>query len=230
MTDPITTTVTWDDLITQNDDELDDAREAYDEVRDLAEDEYGDGALDRPLPNDLDAVPEDMTELFVYQLQAAQYEEVAKSCQARTNVLRKLREEYGEGDFEIKMLTGQEAIDIETELRVEVQNDDAGGESDSVGREKLTQSRRNMLTTDAATVAAPEGVPREDGSPVPSECPNPLPLSLWQHAQRYNNAGDTDFRPAGLGSDTPLGSGTSESSATPTTSGGATTPSSSTDG
>lgn len=220
MTDPITTTVTWDDLIGQHDDELADLQDAYAEVRDLAEEEYGDGALDAPVPSEPSAVPDDRMDLYVYQRQAAQYDEAAKSIQNRQHVLGELREQFGGGAFAIKMLTGAETMDIETQLRMEAQQRDAAIDT--------IQVRRNSLTVDAATVDAPEGVPREDGSPVPSACPNPLTLALWEQVQRYNNAGATDFRPEGCGDATSPATGAS--SATPTTSGGATTPSSSTDG
>jgi len=180
---PLTTTVTWQDLIHHYDDELADLSDAYTELQTLANDEYGDDALSNP--------PTDQQQQAIQQ-QAQRYEEAVETIQKRQHVLEQLREEYGAGDFEIKMLSGSETMDIETELRMEAQQ--RGVDVDVI------QTKRNALTVDAATVDAPEDVPTDDdGSPVPSECPNALTLSLWELVELYNNSGSVDFQPEGVG-------------------------------
>lgn len=203
----ITTTVTWGDLISAYDTELSDLKDAYDEIRSLATDKYGEDALDRPLPSDPDHVPDDEMDLYIYQQQANQYDSGAQTIQKNKHVIETLREELGDGTFEIKMLTGGETMAVETELRMLAQQKD-------VSVDKI-QLRRNALTTDRATIDAPEGVPREDGSPKPSEAPNALTMALWQQVERFNNAGATDFRPEGLGESDPAPSPTAEMSNPP---------------
>jgi len=212
----ITTEVTWQDLIGAYDDELDELRDAYDELDDLAREEYGEDWRDRPLPDDPQALPEDDEDLWVYQQQAAQYDSAKQSIEKRQHLLGRLREEYGDGDFEIQMLSGSETMDIETELRMLANKRDVSVDA--------IQVRRNALTVDAATVDAPEGVPREDGSPVPSEAPNALTLALWEQVESYNNAGEIDFRAGGFG-ETDRPDPTGESSAPPTDSAPSSTPS-----
>jgi hypothetical protein len=206
---PITTDVTWADLRSAHDDELDELRDAYEEIQALATDEYGDDALQRPLPNDPDALDDDRRDLWVYQQQTQQYDEAAKSIQKRQHMLGRLADEYGDGAFTIQMLSGEQAMDIETELRMYAQsNDDLPMAA--------VELRRNALTVDAATVDAPEGVPRDgDGSPVPSECPNALTLALWEQVEAFNNAGETGFRAEGFGNDD-RPAPTAAASATPT--------------
>jgi len=206
----ITTTVTWTDLTTANDDELADLRDAYDEIRDLATDEFGENALDRPLPQDPDALDDETRTLWVYQQQAQQYQQAAESIEKRQHALERLAKEYGDGDFEVAMLSGRETMDIEAELRGMLGDDVDMG---------MVELRRNGMTVDAATVDAPEGVPRDDdGSPVPSECPNALTLALWEQVEAFNNAGETGFTASGFGdSDRPAP--TVAQSATPTASG-----------
>jgi hypothetical protein len=207
MTDAISTTVTWADLRAAYDTELDDFREAYDELCTQAEYEYGEGWQSQPATEET---------LQVYQQQAQQYDEAAKSIQKRQHLLEQLKEEYGDGDFELKMLTGEETMQVETELRMLAQKEDVSVD--------VIQVRRNALTVDAATVDAPEGVPRDDdGSPVPSECPNALTLALWEQVESLNNAGETGFRAEGFG-DGPAPT-TADTSATPTTSPASSTPS-----
>lgn len=215
MTDAITTTVTWADLQSAYDDELADLREAYDELVAKATETYGADALDQ-------LVTDDDSDLRVYQTQAEQYDQAAKTLQKRQHVIERLAEQYGDGAFEIKMLTGSETMDIETELRMEAQQSDLSMEALNI--------RRNALTVDTATVDAPEGVPRDDdGSPTPSECPNPLTLALWEHVERYNNAGATDFRPAGFGEDSPDPTPTDVASVPPTSASEPSEPSAPTD-
>lgn len=206
MTNAITSTVTWADLTAAYDHELDDLREAYDELCTQAEYEYGEGWQSQPATEET---------LQVYQQQAQQYDEAAKSIQKRQHLLGQLPEEYGDGDFELKMLTGEETMQVETELRMLAQQEDVSVD--------VVQVRRNALTVDAATVDAPEGVPREDGSPVPSECPNALTLALWEQVESLNNAGETGFRAEGFG-DSPVPT-TADTSAAPTPSAASSTPS-----
>jgi hypothetical protein len=202
----ITTKISWSDLIAVYDTELADLREAYDELVEQARDEYGEGWQSRPTADD---------SLQVYQQRAQQYDEAAKSIQKRQHLLGQLKEEYGDGDFELKMLTGEETMQVETELRTLAQQEDVSVD--------VIQVRRNALTVDAATVDAPEGVPREDSSPVPSECPNALTLALWEQVESLNNAGETGFRAEGFGDSTGLS--TVDTSAAPTPSAGSSTPS-----
>lgn len=190
--DAITATVTWQDLITGYDDELSDLRDAYTEITSLATEEYGDDWQDTPVPSDPGDVPDEKMELWTYQQQAQQYEQAAKSIQQRQHLLDTLSERFGDGEFEIKMLSGSETMDVEADLRMMAQQRDVDMD--------VIQIRRNALTVDAATVDAPEGVPRDDaGSPTPSECPNALTLALWERVQAFNNAGETDFQAAGFG-------------------------------
>jgi hypothetical protein len=179
----ITQTVTWDDLEASYDQEFDDLREAYDELVEEARDEYGERWQSQPATDET---------LQVYQEQAEQYDEAAKSIQKRQHLLDQLKDRYGDGEFEIKMLTGEETMQVETELRMLAKQEDVGVD--------VIQVRRNALTVDAATIDAPDAVPRdEDGSPVPSESPNALTLALWDQVESLNNAGETGFRPEGFG-------------------------------
>lgn len=205
---PIDTTVTWDDLIAAQETELDDLRESYGEVTDLAREEHGDDALDRPLPSDLDAVDDDKQDLAVLQQQAAMMDASAKVLQRRIHLLETLQEELGDGDFTIKMLSGQEAMNVEVDLRTDAEARD--------GDTQTVQLVRNQRTTDAAVTDAPDGVPTDDeGSPLPSECPNALVNSLFEQVQRFNAAGAADFRAEGFGGPGPAASAASGSSATP---------------
>lgn len=202
---PITTTVTWADLIDAQRDELDDLRDAYEEVTELAREEHGDDALDRPLPADTDAVDDDAQELAVLQQQAAMYDQAAVVIQRRINLLETLQGKLGAGDFEVKMLSGEEAMSLEVDLRTDAADTDA----------QTLQLMRNQRTVDAAVVDAPADLPRDDGgSPKPSDAPNALVNSLFDQVQRFNAAGSPDFRAAGFGGPGPAAA--SESSATPT--------------
>jgi hypothetical protein len=177
---PTTTTVTWQDLIDAKTDDLADLRDAYEEVAELAREDYGDDALNRPADDDRHET---------LQQQAAMYERAARNLQRREHLLETLRDELGADPFEIKMLSAEEVMDTEVQLR---------GED---GTEGVAQQRRNNATVNAAVVDAPEGVPRDDdGSPKPSEAPNALVDSLFDAVQRYNTAGTTDFRAEGFGS------------------------------
>lgn len=207
MTDAITTTVTWDGLIHAHDDELSDLRESYNEVAELAREEYGDDALNQPAP-DPEQAPEEMVALAVYQQQCQQYDQAVQAIEKRQHVLDVLRDELGDAPFELKMLSGQETMTVEAELRAWMQTQDNLSQ-------QVVQVKRNLLTVDAATVDAPDGVPREDDSPTPSEVPNALAMSLFEQVELFNNAGAVDFRAEGCGGLGPAASGPSGSSATP---------------
>jgi hypothetical protein len=204
----ITTTVTWQDLREAQQRDLDELREAYDELRDAATDEYGDDALTQPVPDDYTAIEDDARlKLAVYQQQAQMYEQSAKTLQKRLNLLDVLESELGGEPFKIKMLSGEEAMATEVDLRTDVQASGDGGERE-------LQLKRNKATVNAATVDAPDGVPRDDdGSPVPSECPNALVNALFGKVEKFNSAGDPDFRGAGFGGPTGAGSTPAVSSA-----------------
>lgn len=202
MTDStITQTITFSDLITAHQGELDDLRDAYQDVQARASEEFGEDALDRPIPQNISEDAQD--ELRGLQQEATVYNESAKSIQQRVNALKRLEGEYGDGDFEIRMLSGSELMDIERALRTEPRFRD-------VPRDAV-QGDRKAMVGDVATVEAPEGVPRDDdGSPTPSECPNPLTLSLYEQVELLNNGGGVDFRPPGF-DDEPRGVASSSS-------------------
>jgi len=205
----ITTTVTWDHLIHAHDDELETYREAYQDLRALAAEEY-DAALDDPTSDD---------DLQAIQQQAARYEQAVQELQRHQNALETLRDQLGSGDFEIKMLSGQEALEIAKEVQMDARENDTPP--------SVVETKRNQLVADTATVDAPEGVPREDGSPVPSQLPNVLATALFEQVQRYNTAADVDFRAAGCGDADPLAP--SEPSVSPTTDAALSAPSRPTD-
>jgi len=170
------------------DDELADYEDAYNEVVEYARDEYGDKS----------EWPEEVRQ------QAAVFDEAGKAIQKRKHVLGRLEEEYGSDPFVIKMLSGKETMDVETQLRMDAQDREVSMDA--------LQVHRNGMVVDAATVEAPEGVPTDDdGSPKPSARPNALTLALFERVERYNNSGSVDFRPEGFG-ETELSpeSGTSE--------------------
>lgn len=218
----ITTTVTWDALQRTHDDELDRLKDAHDEVTDVLEQRYDRDELRRPVPDDPELVDDDMMDWFMLRMQAKRYSEAAEHIQKRQNILSVLESELGGGAFEVKMLSGDETLAIESELQMLAKQQDVSVDD--------VQHRRNALTVDAATVDAPEGIPRDDEeSPVPSEGPSALVLSLWEHVERFNNAGDTDFRAEGFGSTAPEPSVPAGSSATPTGSGASSQPSQRTD-
>ena len=204
---PITTSVTWQDLRDAQERELSDLREAYDELETLAQEEYGDDALTRPVPNDLGDIDDsDLLQRAAIHQQIQLLKQSRETVEQRLNLLSVLEDELGDGEFEIKMLSGQEAMQVEVDLRTDA-------DAKEWDRQTL-QIVRNQRTVDAAVVDAPEGVPRQDESPVPSECPNALVNTLFEQVQRFNSAGQTDFRPEGFGSPAPLEP--SVSSATPT--------------
>jgi len=178
----ITTTVTWDTLLHANDSELEEYREAYRELEEIAREEH-DADLDTPTADD---------HLQAIQRQAARYEQAVQELQRHKNALETLRDELGDGDFEIKMLSGQEALEVSKEIQTDAYQNDTPP--------SVIETERNQLVADTATVDAPEGVPREDeGSPVPSELPNVLATALFEQVQRFNTAADVDFRAEGCG-------------------------------
>lgn len=178
MTDnTITQTVTFADMIADVESDLEDIEDVYDDTVDYATEEYGDNRAEWP-----DEV----------QAQAVLFDQAAQTHQSRRHVLEMLQDEWESVTFEIALLTGKELMEIETELRVEAQRRDVQPDA--------LQATRKQLAVDAATVDAPEEVPRDDGgSPVPSECPNPLTIQLHELVERLNQAGATDFSPPGFG-------------------------------
>lgn len=174
----LTTEITFADLITAREDELADLREAYEEFLAYGEDEHGDGQ---------ESWPAELVQ------QVAMLNETAKTIQQRIHVLERYREQYDDDTFEIAMLTGQELSDIETELRGEAATRDVGVD--------VLQAERKQKVVDAATVDAPEDVPRVDGTPAPSECGNPLAFALYEAVERFNGSGDMDFRAPGFESE-----------------------------
>jgi hypothetical protein len=198
----ITTTVTWDDLLSAHDDELAEYKEAYADLHELAEERFGEGALEDPATDD---------DLAALQQQAARYDQAVQSIQGHKHALETLRDELGSGDFEIKMLSGQETLQISKEVQTEAYHNDTPP--------SIIETQRNQAVADAATVDAPEGVPTDDeGSPVPSELPNVLAMALFEQAQRFNTTAATDFRAEGCGDVTPAATPPSEPSPNPTTS------------
>lgn len=187
----ISTTVTFDDLIAAYDDELADLREAYDDLVEWATDEHGDERV---------AWPDEAL------AKARQLDSAAQTIQKRQHVLERLADEYDDGAFTLKMLSGAELMDIETELRMEAN-------SRGISPQAL-DSYREQLVVDAAVTDAPDAAPRDDdGNPLVSECPNPLVFALSEQAERLNTAGETDFRAPGFGERA------AATSATPATSG-----------
>lgn len=207
-TNTITTTVTFAELISATDDDLGDHREAYEDAVALAREEFGEDALDRHVPEDAD--DEELQRLSDLQQQAEIHDASGKAIQTRQHVLERLKESYSSMEFTIKMLTGSELMDIETALRMRAHEKGVPVST--------LQADKQQLTVDAAVVDAPPEVPRDDdGNPVPSECPNPLTLALFETVQTLNMAGATDFRAPGFGDST--GGAASGTSATPTRAG-----------
>ena len=199
----LTTTVTFDDLIAHYEDELSDLRDAYDDTLQAIRDEFGDDAIDEAVPQD----PADDERAHLKQLQqtANLFSESAKSIQKRQHVLKRLREDYTGDTFGIKMLTGGELADLETELRMQAHRKDVPVET--------LQAERQRRLADTGTVEAPPEICDGDGDPEPSEAPNALALTLAEVIQELNQQGGLDFTPQGFGD--PIGAG-SPSSATPT--------------
>ena len=218
MTDAITTTVTWQDLRDAQQRELDDLEAAYDELETLADDD----ALNRPVPSDLSAIEdEDLLQRAAIQQQAELLNQSRATVEKRLNLLDELEDRLGAGPWEIKMLSGQEVMATEADLRTDAQANDWGRQT--------TQMRRNYYTVDAAVVDGPDEIPRsEDGTLNVSEAvPNALVNSLYEQVERFNSAGDPDFRPEGFGSSGALEP--SVSSGTPRQSSTVSVPSDSTD-
>lgn len=216
----LTTTVTWADLRASIKRQLEDVEESYAELDEQATDEYGDNWFHLPVESDTDDEDDESDRdevLAAYQQQAHKYDESAKSLQSQLNLIGRLSDELGDEAWEFKMLSGQESMDIATEMRGLIKMDDYS--------QADVMERRNSAVIDAATVDAPEGVPREtrtdDGgeeyeTPVPSECGNSLGVLLFEAIQRFNSAGDPDFRPEGVGLGSPSRMQTSGMSGPPT--------------
>lgn len=204
----LTATVTFADLIAHYDDELDELREAREDILDAIRDEFGEDAIDEAVPQDTE--DDDKQYLASLQQTANLYNQSAKAIQKRQHVLDRIAERWDGDTFEIKMLTGGELSDLETELRMEAHRRDVPVE--------MLQAERQRRVADAAVVDAPESMPRDDdGGPLPSACENPLTLSLYELAEELNQQGGLDFTPAGFGD--MIGTG-SPSSGSPINSGG----------
>jgi len=218
MTNAITTTVTWQDLRDAQQRELDDLEAAYEELEELADDD----ALNRPVPSDLSEIEDDdLLQRAAIQQQAELLEQSRATIEKRINLLSELEDRLGAGPWEIKMLSGQEVMATEADLRTDAQANDWGRQT--------TQMRRNYYTVDAAVVDGPEDIPRSDDGTlnVSEHVPNALVNSLYEQVERFNSAGDPDFRPEGFGSSGGLGP--SVSSGTPSQSNTVSVPSDSTD-
>lgn len=199
----LTTTVTFADLIAHYDDELDDLREAHEDILAAIREEFGEDAISEAVPED--TADDDKQYLASLQQTANLYNQSAKAIQKRQHVLETIGERWDGDTFELTMLTGGELSDLETELRMEAHRRDVPVE--------MLQAERQRRVADAAVVDGPEAMPRDDeGSPQPSECPNPLTLSLYELAEELNQQGGLDFTPAGFGD--MIGTG-SPSSASP---------------
>lgn len=173
---PLTTTVTFGDMVAHYLDERDEYQDAYDDLVAYGEEEYGDNRAEWP----------DELTVSLYTIS-----EGVKTIENRIHALRRFADEYETNAFEVKMLSGRELSDIETELRMTAQAKDV--EVDHL------QAEKKMAVVDAAVMDAPEETPHEDGDPKPSEEPNALATSLFEQVQLLNQSGDTDFRPEGFG-------------------------------
>jgi hypothetical protein len=179
---PTTTTVTFQDLIAQYDPELSDLQDAYDELTETIDD-----AVDDMEPEDDDAGQQIMA---LRQL-AQGYQQTMQTIEARQTFLEGIREEWGDDTFEVQLLTGSDTMKVEKELRMVAQDDWVD--------QQFLQRKRQRLVTDAAVVDAPAAVPREDGDPQPSECPNQVVEALAEAVNAYQTGGSPDFRPQGYG-------------------------------
>lgn len=173
----ITTTVTFSDILSYHQAELDDYRDAHDELTEYARDEYGDHRAEWG---------EDITSLLLLVTESA------KTVEQRINFIERVQDEYDGSEFTIKMLSGRELSEIESELRMTAQKRDTDIQQLS--------SERKMETLDRAITSAPEGFPSDDdGNPEASNAPNALALSLHEQVQLLNQSGETGFRAAGFG-------------------------------
>lgn len=194
MPDTVTTTVTFADLAAQYDDELADLRDAYEETVALAREDYGEDAMGRRIPRDMD--DDALADLAALQRSAAAYDESGKQIQKRQHALERLADQYDGDAFRIKMLSGAELMDIGTELRMLATQRDV--EKDAL------DDQRQALVVDAAVVDAPEGVPTDDdGDPEPSRAENPLTIALYEAVERLNSTGSVDFRAPGFAESAP---------------------------
>jgi len=205
-----TTTLTVDDLITQYDPELSDLQDAYDELTETIDDAV----------NDMDPGDEETGQQLATLRQLAQgYQQTMQTIEARQTFLEGIRDEWDGDTFEVQLLTGSDTMQIEKELRMVAQDDWVD--------QQYLQRKRQRLVTDAAVVDAPDEVPREDGDPQPSECPNQVVEALAEAVNAYQTGGSPDFRPQGYGD--PQNSPADAMSALPTSAGNQSSPSPPTD-
>jgi len=219
---PTTTSVSFADLAAQYDSELDDYREAYDELREVGRDRYGEGWLDDPVQPTEQDIEEgtDTAEQYRLQRAAQQYARAAENTEEMQHAIDAFGDRYDGDTFEVAALTGSETIEMEMELRTLANQQDIDSD--------LVEVKRKELLVNAATVDAPEGVPTDDeGSPRPSECEQRIMFALADYISAYNSAGDVDFTAAGFDAEPRPAPGAS--SATPTDSATSSAPSPPTD-
>lgn len=187
----ITTTVTFDDLIAQHESELADLRESYEDVQDLLADEFGVDPDHIQTAPDVDDDHDRETLAGLIQTRQVINQSIEEN-QKRIALLRELSGHYDGDTFEIAMLTGEELMDVETTLRMDANDADTDMQQ--------VQTKRKQHVVDAGVTDAPEGFPTDDdGSPVPSDAPSNLMLSLYQAVETFNSAGTVDFRAPGAG-------------------------------
>lgn len=188
-----TTTVTFGDLAAQYDSELEDYRDAYEQLRAVGRERFGEGWLDdpvQPTEEDLEAGT-DTAEQYQLQRAAQQYAQAAENTEEMQHAIETFGGRYDGDAFEIKALTGSETIEMEMELRTLANQSDIDDD--------LVEVKRKELLVNTATVDAPPEVPTdEDGTPTPSACEQRIMFALADYISAYNSAGDVDFTAAGF--------------------------------
>lgn len=188
-----TVTVNLSDAIAEAEERIEQAREAYEDLEQFAEDEY----------DSVEAAPD-----VVYQrLQA--YEQAASNFRGRSNVIEQTLKrwggptqgEHGEwtGDgFELKMMSGPEAAMIEDKVGaagVALQQDVGAAPRDMPGE-------RVIEVLDVCVVDEPEGIPGDGDPPHLEAYPSPVTLWLYEKVNNLNTAGDPNFEPVAFGDET----------------------------
>lgn len=185
-----TTTVHLSQAISEAQDRIEQARDAYDELTAFAEDEYG----------TVEAAPD-----VVYQ-RLQMYEQAADNYRARINVVENTLEQWGgptqtesgtwENDgFEIQMLSGVQAAQIEDKVGAAgraLQQDVGAAPRDMPGE-------RVVEVLEACVVDEPAGIPGDGEPPRLGAYPSPVTLWLYERVNNLNTAGDPFFESRGLG-------------------------------
>jgi hypothetical protein len=211
----ISTTVSFADLIAAVERELDDLRAQYDDAVALIEEEYDEDAMDAEMPDPADVDDQDMMQLAGLVRNVMLLDRQAQESQKRKHALEQFEDRYGGGEFELKSLTGQEVMDIETTIRLEANREGVD--------KSVFSAQRKQEIVDVAVTDAPDWFPSDDDSnPVASQAPQALMFALYEQAETLNSSGATDFTAPGFG-ETAFSS--AESSATPSTSPPSPTPS-----